>query len=234
MIESCKIPSAKPIWNGFCIVTVRELNSYPYFTKGWILQILLQIFCLIQLLPGQIQIVTAEVTICSGLFVDRTTQVQHLDNACRTQVEVLTDDLNQLLIGNLAGAESVCHDRGRLCYADCVRQLDFALVSQSCCNNVLCNITCCVSCASVNLGAVLAGKSAAAMTCISAVGVYDDLTAGQTSVTVRSADYETSGRVDEELGVLIDQLCRQNRIKDIFFDILVNLFLCYIGIMLCG
>ena len=72
------------------------------------------------------------------------------------------------------------------------------------------------------------------MTCISAVGVYDDLTAGQTSVTVRSADYETSGRVDEELGVLIDQLCRQNRIKDIFFDILVNLFLCYIGIMLCG
>ena len=72
------------------------------------------------------------------------------------------------------------------------------------------------------------------MTCISAVGIYDDLTAGQTSVTVRSADYKTSGRIDKELGVLVDQLCRQDRIKNIFLNIFVNLFLRYIRVMLCG
>ncbi len=51
---------------------------------------------------------------------------------------------------------------------------------------------------------------------------------------MRSADYETSGRVDEELGVLIDHLCRKDRIEDVFFDILMNLLLCHIRIMLCG
>ena len=90
-----------------------------------------------------------------------------------------------------------------MCYTDCVGKLDLALVSQSCCNNILCNVTCCVSCGTVYLGAVLTGECAAAVTCISTVGVYDDLTSGQAAVSVRAADYETSGRVNEELGFCI-------------------------------
>ena len=78
--------------------------------------------------------------------------------------------------------------------ADCVGQLNLALVSQTCGNDVLCHITGCVSCRTVNLGAVFSGESSAAVTGISAVGVYDDFSSGQSAVTVRSADYETSGR----------------------------------------
>ena len=70
------------------------------------------------------------------------------------------------------------------------------------------------------------------MTCISAVGVYDDLTTGQSAVTVRSADHKTSGRIDEELGVCIDHVCGQNGIEYIFLDILMNLFLRYMLVML--
>ena len=36
----------------------------------------------------------------------------------------------------------------------------------------------------------------------SAVGVHNDLTAGQTAVTLRSADNKASGRVNQELRVL--------------------------------
>ena len=54
------------------------------------------------------------------------------------------------------------------------------------------------------------------MTSVSAVGVYDDLTAGQTGISVRSADYETAGRVDEELGVLIYHVCRNDFVEYVF------------------
>ena len=70
------------------------------------------------------------------------------------------------------------------------------------------------------------------MTCISAVGVYDDLTSGQSAVSVRSADHETSGRIYKEFGVLIYQFLWQDHIKYMFFDVFVDLFLCYVRIML--
>ena len=72
------------------------------------------------------------------------------------------------------------------------------------------------------------------MTGISAVGVYDDFSSGQSTVTVRSADYETAGRVDIIFCILIDHLLRKDRIEDIFLDILVDLLLSYIRIMLSG
>ena len=71
---------------------------------------------------------------------------------------------------------------------DRIRQLDLALVSQSCCYDILCNVTCCICCGTVYLGAVLSGECAAAVTSVTTVGVYDDLTAGQTTVSVRSAN----------------------------------------------
>ena len=70
------------------------------------------------------------------------------------------------------------------------------------------------------------------MACITAVGIYDDLTSGKTCITVRSADDETSGRIDEVLGICIQQFFRENRFKYEFLDILVNLCLCHIGIVL--
>ena len=63
---------------------------------------------------------TSEMTICGGLLVDRTAQIEHLDDTCRTEIEVLTDDLGELLIGNLAGTKGVYHDRSRTCDTDCV------------------------------------------------------------------------------------------------------------------
>ena len=41
-----------------------------------------------------------------------------------------------------------------------------------------------------------------------AVGVDDDLAAGQTAVALRAADFEAAGRVDVEDGLLVDQLGR--------------------------
>ena len=115
---------------------------------------------------------------------------------------------------------------------DGIRQLDLALVSKSCCYDILCNVTCCVCCGTVYLGAVLSGECAAAVTCVATVGVYDDLTAGQTTVSVRSANNETAGWVDKELGILVYHISRDDLVKYILLNILMDLLLGYILIML--
>ena len=60
---------------------------------------------------------------------------------------------------------------------------------------------------------------------ISAVAVHNDLSSCQSAVSLRSADNETSCRVDKELGLLVDHISRDNGVKYILFDILVNLLL---------
>ena len=164
-------------------------------------------------------------TVSSSLLVDRAAKIQHLDDACRSEVEVLTKNLYQFLIGKFTGAEGIYSYGSRSCYTDCIGKLNLTLVSQSCSNDVLRCVTCCVSCGTVYLGAVFSGECAAAVTGISAVGVYDDLTSGQSAVSVRSADNETSSRVDEELGVCIYHVCRENRIENIFLNVSMDLFL---------
>ena len=124
-------------------------------------------------------------------------------------------------------------DRCRTCNTNRIRKLNFTLISQACCYNIFCNITCCISCRTVYLCAVLTGKSSAAVTTGSAISIYNDLTSCKSAVTVRSADYETSCRVDEVLCILIYHICRDNLIKYIFLDIFMNLLLSYIRIMLC-
>ena len=63
-----------------------------------ILQIFFQDIYFIQFFPRQIQIISSEMSVSCSLFVDRSSQIQHLDDSGRSQIEVFTDDLYQFLI----------------------------------------------------------------------------------------------------------------------------------------
>ena len=71
------------------------------------------------------------------------------------------------------------------------------------------------------------------MTSCSTVGINDDLTSCQTTVTVRSADNKTACRVDEIFGIRVNHISRDDRIKNIFLNVLMDLLLSNIRIMLC-
>ena len=57
------------------------------------LQIFPQRLDLVRALPRKIHIGAAEMTVGRGLAVDRAAEIQHLDDAGRTKVKVLADDL---------------------------------------------------------------------------------------------------------------------------------------------
>ena len=126
-----------------------------------------------------------------------------------------TDQFDDLVFGDLAGAEGVDHQRGRLGDADGVAHLHQALVGQARGDDVLRHIASGIGGRTVDLGRVLAGECAAAVRGRAAVGVDDDLAAGQAGVAHRPADHETPGRVDQIARVGGEHGLRQHRLDDL-------------------
>ena len=79
---------------------------------------------------------------------------------------------------------------------DCVGKLDLAFVGKTCCYDILCYVTCCISCRTVYLCTVFSGESSAAVTTCSTVSINDDLTSCKSAVTVSCLLY-TSDAADE-------------------------------------
>ena len=83
--------------------------------------------------------------------------------------------------------------------ADRVGDLDLAAVGEAGGDHVLGDVAGRVGGGAVDLRRVLAGEGAAAVAGRAAVGVDDDLAAGEAGVADRAADHELAGRVDEEV-----------------------------------
>ena len=144
---------------------------------------------LVGLLPGELRQLAAEVAVAGGFLVDRPTQVQRLDDALRRQLEVLADQVDQLVVGDALGdrAVRVDPDVERVGIADGVGELHLALLGQAGGDDVLGDVAGHVGGRAIDLGRVLAAEGAAAVPAAAAVGIHDDLAAGQAAVAVRAA-----------------------------------------------
>src|SRR3989344_1877411 len=171
----------------------------------------------IGLLPAEFGLFAAEVAVGCGLLIDRAQQVQHLDDALRAQVEMLTHQRCQTLVRHHARAFRVHRDVHGLGHTNGVRHLDLALARQACGHDVLGHIAGSVGCRAVHLRWVLAAEGAAAVGAGTAVGVHDDLAAGQATVTLRAADDKTARGVDQVAGVL-QPFLGQHGLDDLFDD----------------
>ena len=179
---------------------------------------------LVGLFPREFRFFATEVAVGGGLRVDRTAQVEHLDDAARTQVEVSAHELGDLFVGDHAGAVREHGDVHRFGNADGVGDLNLTLRGETGGNDVLGDIAAGIGCGAVNLRRILAREGAAAVRAVAAVRVDDDLATGQTAVTLRTANHEAAGRVDEEAGVL-EPFGRHDRTDDLFNDFVNELSL---------
>ena len=135
------------------------------------------------------------------LAVNGTAQVQVVDDGAGAQVEDLADGALDIGHGHALGAERIDHDGHGAGHADGVGHLNLAAMRQTRGHHVLGNPASSVGRGAVDLRAVLAAERAAAVTAHAAVGVDDDLTAGQTAVAHGAADDEAAGGVDVDAGV---------------------------------
>ena len=139
----------------FCFSCTSEYDiltaSEHSFRILFLCKVFFKILNFVQVLPWKIHICTSEMSVSCSLFVDRSSQVKHLDDSGRTKVEVLTDDLNKFCIRKSACSECIYVNRCRMSNTDCIGKLDLALVSKSCCYDILCYITSCICCGTVNL-----------------------------------------------------------------------------------
>ena len=122
-------------------------------------KIFLKIINLVKMFPWKIYICTTKVSVSSCLFVNRSSQVKHLNDSSRTKVKVLTNNLNQFCIRKFACSKCFYVDRCRMSNTDCIGKLNLTFICKTCCNDILCNITCSICCRTVNLCAVFSTRS---------------------------------------------------------------------------
>ena len=112
-------------------------------------------------------------------------------------------------VGDHAGAERLDEHADRLGLADRVGDLRLAPTGQTRGHDVLRHPAHRVRGRPVDLRRVLAGERTAAVASHPAVGVDDDLAAGQTGVAHRAADDEAAGRVDQQ-AIALRRACRRS------------------------
>ena len=140
--------------------------------------------------------IAAEMPVGGGRLIDRTLQVERLDDAGGAEIEQLAQGRGEFVLGHDAGVESIDQDRDRLGDADRVGDLDFAFGRESLRDHVFRDVTRHVARRAIDLARILARKRAAAMTAVAAVGIDDNFAAGESAVAMRSADDEAAGRID--------------------------------------
>ena len=114
----------------------------------------------------------------------------------RPEVPVVADDLDELGVGFLASAVCVDEDRQGLGNADGVRELDEAAAREASRNKRLRDPAGGVRRGAVDLGEILARESSSTVRTPTTVRIDNDLTAGETGITLRTTDDETAGGLD--------------------------------------
>ena len=110
----------------------------------------------------------------------------------------------------MSRAEFFDAQTGGFRYANGIAQLHFAAIHISCSHNILGQIPSHISTCAVYLGGVFAGESAAAVPCVAAIGIYNDLPSGKPGVSGGAAYHKTTGRIDIITSPIADHILGQH------------------------
>ena len=172
---------------------------------------------LLGLLPRVLGV--TKVAVRGGLEVLWLLEAEGLDDDTWAEVPVLTDDIDELEVGLLAGTVGVDVDGEGLSDTDGVRELDQGALGEAGSNERLGDPTGSVRGRTVDLGPVLAGESTTTVGTPATVGVDDDLTASKTGVTLGTTDNEAAGGLDVVDGALVKEVGGDDLLDDLLEEL---------------
>lgn len=142
--------------------------------------------------PGEILIVSSEMSESTGLLIDWSLQLQVSDDHTWSEIEVSDDDISQVEISQSLsdGSVTVNMDTQWLSNSDRVSDLNQSSLAESVGDQRLSNPSGSVSSRSIDLGWVLSRESTTSVASPTSVGVDDDLSSSQTSISAGSSDNE--------------------------------------------
>src|SRR5438105_6046130 len=135
---------------------------------------------------------------------------------------MLVDERADRIVAHLAGPEGLDVERDRMRATDHIRDLELAAIGEPGLHDVLRDVARGVRAGTVDLGRILPAERAAAVTGVSAVGVDDDLAAGQSRIAHRTADREGSRSVDDVLGLRVEPRLSDRRTDDVLPDLVLQ------------
>ena len=86
--------------------------------------------------------------------------------------------------------------------------------------------------AAVHLGWILAGKAAAAMAALAAIGIHNDFTAGQAAISHGTSDHKPTCRIDKIARITVGHFRRNDFLYHFFDDRLFQIVIGHIRFML--
>ena len=130
---------------------------------------------------------TAEVSVAGSLTIDRSTELEAPLDSIGAEVKDFVYELSDLCIaeGDVACPIGVDEDADRLSDPDGIGELYEYFVSDASSDEVLRYVASCIGCRAVYLRGVLAREGTTTMGGLTSVGVDDDLTPRETSISVR-------------------------------------------------
>ena len=188
-------------------------------------------------LPCEVSIIAAEMSVSRGLLHAWSAQVQVTNDATGSEVEVVLDNLGQILVSLVGSGEAsavrVNEDRKGMRKTNSVTELNKASVAKASVHQRLGDPSGSVSSRSIDLGGVLTGEGASSVGTPTSIGINDNLSAGKTSITVRSTNDESARGVQMVDGLLIQVLGRDhlgdNVLHKLSLDVLVGDILRMLG-----
>jgi hypothetical protein len=168
---------------------------------------------LLGLFPCEVSIIASEVSISSGLLVDRAGELEVTDDASRAEIEVVEDDRKEIRVGlsSLDSAIGINEHGEGLGDSDGIGDLDQAAASELRGNEGLSDPTNSVSGRAIDLGGVLSGESTASMGTPTSIGINDDLATSETSISVRASNDEAARGVQVVDGLKTAQTQNKKR-----------------------
>src|SRR5262245_38418130 len=156
--------------------------------------------------------------ICCSRAINRTLQVERLNNLSRTQIEFLAHHSGQTVIGKNPSPKSINKHRHGLGHTNGIGNLDFTAPGEVSSDQVFSDIPCHIGSRTIDFSRVLPRERAAAMSSIPAIRIDDNLPPSQSTVRKWSTVDKATRRVDQVYRFAVEEFWRDYSFDDLFND----------------